>query len=133
MNSDIQNTLYGVMHREMVTAPPPFVPEISVGGTSLLDQMDRAFQRGVMLRQAMEAARLIISAMDASAESIEKTVRDLSQLRLVQNINQKEVSSLMFAIAAAAVMEAAQKGNQTALEKLEGALSILSERYQVDW
>jgi hypothetical protein len=134
MNTDIENTLYGVMHRELVSAPPPFVPEFEVGGgSSLLDQMDRAFQRGAMQRYAMLAAGLLAGLVDETPEKIEEAVKDFSRLSLIQHVDQRDESSMTLAVGAAAIMMAARQGSQTALEKVEGAIALLSDRYQADW
>lgn len=134
MNTEIENTRYEVMQREMVSSPPPFVPEFEVGGgSSLLDQMDRAFQRGAMLRYAMMAAGYLAAVVDDTPAKIEESVRDFSKLSLIQHIDQRDETSMALAVGAAAVMMASRQGLQTALEKIDGAIAILSDRYQADW
>jgi len=134
MKSDLQNQLFGVMHTDMVEVPPTFVPTIDVGGgISLLDQMDRALTRNTMQRQAMTASRLLASMTDEDPVKLEQFVVDLSKLKLVQSIDQKDPDSVTLAVGSAAIMMAAREGRQTALEKVEGALKLLSDRYQADW
>jgi len=133
MKSDLQNKLFGVMHTDMVQLPS-FSPTIEVGGgISLLDQMDRAFMRDTMQKHAMMASRLLASMTDEEPVKLESFVSDLSKLKLVQNIDQKDPDSLTLAVASAAIMTSAREGSQTALEKMEGALKLLSDRYQADW
>lgn len=134
MNTNIENTSYEMLDRATVLAPPPFVPEFEVGGgSSLLDQMDRAFQRGSMLRYAMMAAGYLAAVVDDTPEKIEEAVRDFSKLSLIQHIDQRDETSMSLAVGAAAIMMAARHGSQTALEKIDGAIAILSDRYQADW
>jgi hypothetical protein len=134
MNTATENVRYELMHREMVSSPPPFIPEFEVGGgSSILDQMDRAFQRGAMLRYAMMAAGYLAAVVDDTPEKIEEAVRDFSKLSLIQHIDQRDETSMALAVGAAAIMMAARHGLQTALEKIDGAIAILSERYQADW
>ena len=134
MNTDIENTRYEVMHREPVSSPPPFIPEFEVGGgSSLLDQMDRAFQRGAMLRYAMLAAGYLAAVVDDTPENIEEAVRRFSKLHLIQHVDQRDEISMALAVAAAAIMMASRDGVQTALVKIDGAIDILSKRYQADW
>jgi hypothetical protein len=134
MNTVTENVRYELMHREMVSSPPPFIPEFEVGGgSSILDQMDRAFQRGAMLRYAMMAAGYLAAVVDDTPEKIEEAVRDFSKLSLIQHIDQRDETSMALAVGAAAIMMAARHGLQTALEKIDGAIAILSERYQADW
>jgi hypothetical protein len=134
MNTATENVHYELMRREMVSSPPPFIPEFEVGGgSSILDQMDRAFQRGAMLRYAMMAAGYLAAVVDDTPEKIEEAVRDFSKLSLIQHIDQRDETSMALAVGAAAIMMAARHGLQTALEKIDGAIAILSERYQADW
>lgn len=114
--------------------PPAFVPEIEVGGVnSLLDQMDSAFMIDAMQRHAMQASRLLASITDESPSALEQYVADFSRFSHMQNLDQTDSMSMTIAVAAAAIMMVAREGSQTAIEKIEGALKLLSDRYQADW
>ena len=115
--------------------PPVYIPNFDVGNASdLLDQMETAFMRDSMLRHAMEASRFMHSIMtDCVPAQIEEHVDSLMSTSLLRELDQTDAGAMMIGVAAAAVMETARQGAQTAVEKLEGALAILSERYQADW
>jgi hypothetical protein len=117
-----------------MTAPPAFIPDIEIGGgVCLLEQMDKALMRGSMQRHAMQASRRLASLVDEDPASLELIVGELAKLKFIRRIDQKDPDSITNAVASAAILTAIREGNQTALEKIEVALSILSDRYQADW
>lgn len=114
--------------------PPVFVPDIVVGaGICLLTQMENALMRDTMQRHAMRASRRLISIVDEDPATLEILVSELAKLKFIRRIDQRDPDSITNAVASAAILTAIREGKQTALEKLEVALSILSTRYQADW
>ncbi len=134
MSNDIQNKLFGVMHSEMVPPQPDFVPKFEVGGcATIFDQMDAALDRSVVQRHAMLATKLLSGVVDQDPVTLESTVRDFSSIKLVQGITVSDPDTITLAIASAAIVLATSQGHQTAMEKIEGAVAVLSARYQADW
>jgi hypothetical protein len=134
MNTNIQLQTLDALSADTLIAPPAFVPDIKVGaGICLLEQMDNALMRGSMQRHAMQAFRRLASLVDEDPVTLELIVGQLAKLKFIHSIDQKDPDSVTNAVASAAILKAIREGNQTALEKIEVAMSILSGRYQADW
>ena len=134
MRTNIKNQTYDSTRRALESRTTVFTPDFSVrGGSSLLDQMTRAYGLAAMQFHSAAAVSLLVSCVDKTPSEIEQAISQFSKLTLVQNSNKADPDAMMFAICAAALMEAARGGRQTGIEKLDGAIDILSERYQADW
>lgn len=120
------------MHRELVQ-PVHFTPDKAAGAVTLLDQFDKFITPDTMQRHGMQAFRILKTFMDEDPVVIDERVKQLSDLRLVQMVNQTDANAMALAVAASAVLMAGDQGAQNPFERIEGAMLILSERYQADW